>query len=68
MAMESGRSRYFTLPASAAKKYGVAERSFWNYVAELEALGFIKRRSGRFTREQNEYEFSFDWKNAHPGA
>lgn len=63
MAMESRGKRQFELPASKAVKYGFAKRTFWNYVSELETAGFIKRQSGRFTRENNLYEFCSDWKN-----
>lgn len=68
MATESKGHRTFCFPASTAKKYGIATRSFWNYVSALENAGFILRESGRITREENIYHFSFAWKGIAPAA
>ena len=62
MAIESGGRKDFTFPLSAAKKYGIAERSFRRFVDELTEAGFIIKHSMANLRQPNEYEFSFDWK------
>ena len=68
MATESKGHRSFCFPASTAEKYGIAARSFWNYVRALENAGFILRDSGRITREKNIYHFSFAWKGILPAT
>lgn len=62
MAMEAGGRRDFLFPQAAAKKYGFAPRTFWEYVRELEEHRFILCRSMRNLRRPNEYRFSFVWK------
>lgn len=66
MAIESGGRKDFTFPLSAAKKYGIAERSFRRFVDELTEAGFIIKHSMANLRQPNEYEFSFDWKTKMP--
>lgn len=66
MAMESGGQRSLVFPLSAAKKYGIAQRSFRRYLEELEAAGFIEKVSLANLRKPNEYTFSLSWKVARP--
>lgn len=63
MAMESGGKRDFTFPLSAAKKYGISERSLIRYVTELTKTNFITMQSGKLVRQPNLYSFSFEWKS-----
>lgn len=60
--MESGGRREFIFPQSAAKKYGIAPRSFRRYTDELIRSGFVAVNSGKCVRQPNEYQFSFEWK------
>lgn len=62
MMMEAGGNKSFTLPQSAAKKYGVPSSSLRRYIDELVAAGFIIRRSMANLRKPNEYVFSVSWK------
>ena len=66
MCMESGGQRSLVFPLSAAKKYGIAQRSFRRYLEELEAAGFIEKVSLANLRRPNEYTFSLSWKEARP--
>ena len=61
-AMESGGRREFEFPLKAAKKYGLAEKSFRRHITELVNGGFIEFNSGANTRQPNKYSFSFQWK------
>ena len=63
MAMESAGKRNFQFPTSAAKKYGISSSSFWAYVQELFAGGFIEYRSNKHLRRANDYRFSEVWKS-----
>lgn len=62
MCLESGGRRDFRFPLSSAKKYGISNGSFRTYLETLISKGFIKRESGKTTREANNYSFMFDWK------
>ena len=64
MAMESAGKRNFQFPTSAAKKYGISSSSFWAYVQELFAGGFIEYRSNKHLRRANDYRFSEVWKSS----
>ena len=66
MALESGGRKNYTFPLAAAKKYGIAERSFRRFVDELSQAGFIIKHSMANLRQPNEYEFSFEWKQEKP--
>ena len=66
MAMECGGKREFLFPRVCALKYGFAEKSFRRYITELEARGFLIRRSMKNLRRPNEYSFSFVWKGIRP--
>lgn len=62
MTVESKGKREFTFPLSAAKAYGIAEKSLRRWAAELEASGFITVNSGACVRAPNIYTFSFSWR------
>ena len=62
MTLECGGRRGFQFPHAAAKKYGIAPRSFDRYFDELTTSGFISKSSGQNTRTPNEYCFEFGWK------
>lgn len=62
MSVESRGRWEFTFPLSAAKAYGIAEKSFRRWVDELEASGFVTVNSGACVRAPNIYAFSFTWR------
>lgn len=66
MTLHSAGKRDFQFPNATAKRYGLADKSFRRYVAELAAAGFIKVNSGKLTREPNIYTFSLQWKQNRP--
>ena len=66
MCMESGGQRNLVFPLSAAKKYGIAQRSFRRYLEELEKASFIEKVSLANLKKPNEYTFSLTWKEARP--
>lgn len=62
MCNEAGGKREFTFPNRAIGKYHISVRSARRWIEELIDEGFIKRNSGKNTREANIYEFINDWK------
>lgn len=62
MAMQSGGTPRFTLSEKEAKKYGIPRNTLGRAVKELRDAGFIRFRSGKNTREKNQYEFDYSWK------
>lgn len=66
MTVQSAGKREFQFTNATARRYGLADKSFRRYVAELVKAGFITVNSGRITREPNIYSFSLEWKQNRP--
>lgn len=62
MSVESKGKREVTFPLSAAKAYGIAEKSLRRWVDELAVSGFIAVSSSACVRAPNIYAFSFTWR------
>lgn len=62
MCLECAGRRSFIFPHGAAKKYGIAPRSFDRYSKELVKAGFLSLSSGQNTRTPNIFCFEFGWK------
>lgn len=62
MTVHSSGRMEFSFPASAARQYGIAEKSLRRHVAELTVAGFLEVASGKTTRTPNEYRFTLKWK------
>ena len=66
MALEAGGNKRFKFPNAAFKKYSFPVRSVRRFITELEREGFIKCNHALYTRQANEYEFVFEWKDRQP--